>query len=59
MPLFNRKDRTKFRKAFINPLVEEDFLTMTLPGKPKSSKQKYIITERGKEFLEYLKKKEK
>ncbi len=57
MSIFNRKDRTKFRKAFINPLVEEDFLTMTLPGKPKSSKQKYIITERGKKFLEYLKKK--
>jgi ATP-dependent DNA helicase RecG len=55
MTLFNRKDRTKFRETFINPLIEEDLLVMTLPGKPKSSKQKYIITDRGKEFLEYLK----
>ena len=57
MALFNRKDRTKFKKTFINPLIEEDFLTMTIPDKPKSSKQGYIITDRGEKLLEYLKKK--
>jgi ATP-dependent DNA helicase RecG len=52
MTLFNRKDRTKFKETLINPLIEEDLLVMTLPGKPKSSKQKYIITEKGKQLLE-------
>ena len=58
MALFNRKSRTKFRKTFINPLIKEDFLAMKIPVKPRSAKQKYVITERGKKFLEHINKKE-
>jgi len=58
MALFNRKSRTKFRKTFINPLIKEDFLAMKIPVKPRSAKQKYVITERGKKFLAHINKKE-
>jgi predicted transcriptional regulator len=51
MAFFNRKNKTKFRKTFINPLIEEDFLTMKIPGKPRSAKQKYVISEKGKNLL--------
>ena len=55
MKKFEWKDRTKFKKKFLNPLIEMKLITMTIPGKPKSSKQKYITTEKGKELLEELK----
>jgi ATP-dependent DNA helicase RecG len=52
MNIFNWNDRTKFKKKFINPMLEMELLSMTIPDKPKSSKQKYIITAKGKELLE-------
>ena len=51
MKKFQRKDRTKFRKKFINPLLNEELIRMTIPDKPNSPKQKYIITEQGKQLL--------
>ncbi len=56
MKEFDWTNRTKFRAKYINPLIELNLITMTIPGKPKSSKQKYITTEKGKELLEELKK---
>ena len=55
MKEFDWTNRTKFRSKYINPLIELNLITMTIPGKPKSSKQKYITTEKGKELLEELK----
>ena len=40
------KDRTKFRKRFIHPLIEKEILARTVPDKPKSSNQRYIVTNR-------------
>ena len=51
---FNWKDRTKFKRKYINQLLQESFLAMTIPEKPNSSKQKYYTTEKGKEFLENI-----
>jgi len=52
MSITGRKDRTKFRQQVLNPLVEAEFIEMTIPDKPTSSKQKYRLTIKGKEKLE-------
>ncbi len=52
MDVLERKDRTKFRNTILKPLLKEDLIRMTIPDKPKSSKQKYIITEKGRKYLE-------
>ena len=41
-------DRTKFRKKFINPLIEKGIIGMTIPDKPQSSHQRYITMLIGK-----------
>ena len=42
-----RHNRTKFRDSFIKPLLEEGFLVLTIPGKPRSRLQRYRTTEAG------------
>ncbi len=39
------KHRTKFRTKYINPLINKKLLDMTIPDKPRSSKQKYQISD--------------
>jgi len=46
-----RKDRTKFRTKFIKPLLESGLLEMTIPDKPRSSKQRYRTTDLGRNIL--------
>ena len=41
MNAMNWKNRTKFRRKYIHPLLEKGILEMTIPDKPNSSKQKY------------------
>lgn len=45
------KDRENLRKAYLKPALELGFIELTLPGKLRSKKQKYRITEKGKIFL--------
>jgi predicted HTH transcriptional regulator len=47
-------NRTKFKNKYINPLIDEGLLEMTIPDKPNSSLQKYRITELGKQLKEKL-----
>ncbi len=54
MKEFELKNRTKFRRKYITPLLREDLISMTIPDKPNSPDQKYIITEKGKLLLEEL-----
>jgi ATP-dependent DNA helicase RecG len=49
--IVGRSDRTKFRHQVLNPLLERGLIKMTIPDKPRSSKQKYRITERGRRLL--------
>jgi predicted transcriptional regulator len=46
-----RSDRTKFRHQVLNPLLERDLVEMTIPDKPRSSRQKYRLTEKGRRLL--------
>ena len=43
--------RSFFKKQHLNPLIEHGLVAMTIPDKPQSSKQKYVITEAGKELI--------
>lgn len=41
------KDNEHFRKAYLLPAIRENLIEMTIPDKPKSSKQRYRLTEKG------------
>ena len=47
MTFFNLKHRETFLKNYLHPLIEEGLLAMTIPEKPRSSKQKYLATGAG------------
>ncbi|WP_194973825.1 ATP-binding protein [Aquiflexum lacus] len=44
-------NREHFRKAYLQPAIDLEFVALTVPEKPKSSKQRYTLTERGKNVL--------
>jgi ATP-dependent DNA helicase RecG len=52
MELAERKNRTKFRDQVVRPLLEAGYLEMTIPDKPRSSKQRYRTTHAGRRVLE-------
>jgi len=45
------KDREHFRKEVLNPLLDDGLLELTIPDKPNSPKQKYLITKKGLELI--------
>jgi ATP-dependent DNA helicase RecG len=45
MTVSGRSDRTKFRNQVLNPLIDAGLVEMTIPEKPRSSKQKYRLTD--------------
>jgi len=51
MSLAGRTNRTKFRDQVLKPLLSADFIEMTIPDKPRSSQQKYRLTEKGRASL--------
>ena len=57
MEIAGRSDRTKFRNQVLKPLLNEDLLEMTIPDKPRSSKQEYRLTEKGRKVLKMSEKK--
>ena len=46
MQILNRTNKSKFKNVIINPLVENGFLELTNPDKPKSPTQKYRLTSK-------------
>ena len=51
MRLCGRADRTKFRNQVVRPLLEAGLLEMTIPDKPRSSRQRYKTTPVGERLL--------
>lgn len=49
--LIEFNSRNKLREIYINPLRVACLLEYTIKDKPNSSNQKYVITEKGKDFL--------
>ncbi|TAH35596.1 MAG: DUF4062 domain-containing protein [Planctomycetota bacterium] len=43
------KDDEHFRKAYLQPALEAGLIEMTIPDKPRSSKQRYRLTPEGME----------
>ncbi len=48
----SQTNRTRFRKSTITPMIEAGLLSMTIPDRPTSSKQKYKATERALGLIE-------
>ena len=51
MSLFQRANRTKFRDQVIRPLLNTGWLALTVPEKPRSSRQRYRLTEEGEKQI--------
>ena len=51
MVIAGRTSRTKFRDQVLKPLLKAGWLEMTIPDKPRSSKQRYRLTDKGREVL--------
>jgi ATP-dependent DNA helicase RecG len=45
------KHEDHFREAYLLPALKIRGIEMTIPDKPRSSKQRYRITSLGREFL--------
>ena len=44
MKILNRTNKSKFKTAIINPLIDHQFLELTIPESPRSPSQKYRLT---------------
>jgi ATP-dependent DNA helicase RecG len=45
------KSQANFRDRYLQPALNTRLIEMTILDKPKSSKQKYALTEKGKALL--------
>jgi len=49
-------DEKHFREHYQQPAVAMELIEMTIPDKPRSSKQRYRLTEKGREWLDSYRK---
>ena len=56
LKITGRSDRTKFRNQVLGPLLDQGLVEMTIPDKPRSSRQRYRTTRAGIEYLQKEKK---
>ena len=54
MEFLGLKHRKTFRVNYLQPLMEAGWLEMTIPDKPTSGKQKYRLTDKGRQLLSEL-----
>lgn len=50
------KDVEHFRKTYLLPALSTGFIEMTIPDKPRRSKQRYRLTKEGEKIVERLRK---
>jgi hypothetical protein len=48
------KDAEHFRRAYLQPVLKAGLVEMTIPDRPRSSKQRYRLTRKGLSFLERI-----
>jgi hypothetical protein len=48
------KDRMHFTRDYLQPALETGLLEMTIPDKPRSSNQRYRLTDKGRRLQEKL-----
>jgi hypothetical protein len=48
------KHEDHFRKAYLVPALKAGLIEMTIPDKPRSSKQKYRLTDMGRKVLKRI-----
>ena len=53
--LLGLSDREHFSEEYLQPTLTSGLVEMTIPGKPRSSKQKYRLTALGEKVLESMK----
>ena len=46
--IYGWKNTTKFKTKYVEPLLDNRLVRMTIPSKPTSSKQRYYLTDLGK-----------
>ena len=51
MNLLNQSNHTRFRQTCLNILLDTNLATPTIPDKPNSSKQKYVLTDLGRKLI--------
>lgn len=56
MAALNLKDRMHFINEYLAPALNAALIEMTIPDKPRSSKQKYRLTLQGKQVLKAMEK---
>ncbi|WP_255464123.1 MULTISPECIES: Fic family protein [unclassified Adlercreutzia] len=44
--------KRNFRERYLNPALELNCIERTIPDKPNSSKQKYRLTDKGRQYLQ-------
>ena len=49
------KSRETLEKTYLNPAMEQGYVTMLYPDNPRHPKQKYLLTPKGLELLNVLK----
>jgi hypothetical protein len=50
MDALQLRHRVNFMEKYIRPSLEEEYIEMTTPDKPKSVKQKYRLTQKGQKL---------
>jgi len=51
MKFMNYKNRKSFNELYMHPLIQNEFIKRTIPGKLKDPNQMYMITKKGRLFL--------